>query len=313
MKKISKIIIGSILVLCCLGIGTYYFLPGVFLKTMVEVAKWRGGIETQSIQVGSRQWPYLQGGTENSEAIVFIHGFGSSKEPWVEMMGQFSDTYHVVAPDVPGFGENLFVEGESYTISSQVERLNHFFTAIGVTRFHLIGVSMGGWISAQYASTYPDKVISLALMDAAGVVSPEKSFYVKHLEETGENLLVPEDVEGFQKMMEVVYYNPPSIPNHIAQYFLKKREQRVPIENAMFEGMVKSFETPLEQLLPKISSPTLILWGEEDRIIDVSSVPVFEKGIKDHKTVILKNIGHAPFMEDLEKTNEVFQTFLTNR
>jgi abhydrolase domain-containing protein 6 len=67
----------------------------------------------------------------------------------------------------------------------------------------------------------------------------------------------------------------------------------------------------LEKDLPKIKAPTLILWGENDKIIDVSSVPVFEKGLRNHKTVIIKECGHTPMLEKTQETAEAYLAFVS--
>jgi abhydrolase domain-containing protein 6 len=312
VKKLIKYLIILLVIVFGSGVGTYYFFPGTFISAVTEISKWRGNLDTKSVQVDKHLWPYIEGGAQNTETIVFIHGFGSSKEPWIPMISHFGKKYHVIAPDLPGFAENKIVEGATYTISAQVKRLDKFMTAINVDKFHLIGVSMGGYISSYYATVFKNRLLSLALMDSAGVISPEQSYYAKHLIERNENLLVPEDVKGLKRMMEIVFHTPPKIPDHIAGYFIEVRKKRLKEEKLLFQGIVKSMEDPLEPRLPSIEAKTLIMWGDKDRIIDISSVPVFEKGIKNHQTVIFKDIGHVPFIEALKKTNEAYDKFLTN-
>ena len=58
----------------------------------------------------------------------------------------------------------------------------------------------------------------------------------------------------------------------------------------------------LEKDLPNIKAPALILWGDQDKVIDISSVPVFEKGLKNHKTAIIKDCGHVPMVEKPQET-----------
>jgi pimeloyl-ACP methyl ester carboxylesterase len=171
---------------------------------------------------------------------------------------------------------------------------------------------MGGYISAYYAIVHQENLLSLALMDAAGVTSPQKSYYQEHLEKTNENLIVPVDVEGFKKFMAVIYHIPPKVPDHFAKYFIGLRKKRLQQENRLFQEIVKSLEKPIESKLQVIETQTLIMWGDKDQVIDISSVPIFEKGIKNSQTVIFKDIGHAPFLEAPMKTNTAYKKFLTN-
>jgi pimeloyl-ACP methyl ester carboxylesterase len=66
----------------------------------------------------------------------------------------------------------------------------------------------------------------------------------------------------------------------------------------------------LEGKLSKIKAPTLILWGDQDKILDVYSVPVFEKGIKSYKTIIMKNCGHVPIIEKPKEAAEHYLAFI---
>ena len=66
----------------------------------------------------------------------------------------------------------------------------------------------------------------------------------------------------------------------------------------------------LEKELPNIEAQTLILWGDQDKVLDVSSVPVFEKGLKNHKTVIIKDCGHLPMIEKPQETATHYIDFI---
>jgi pimeloyl-ACP methyl ester carboxylesterase len=59
-----------------------------------------------------------------------------------------------------------------------------------------------------------------------------------------------------------------------------------------------------------VKVPTLILWGDQDNTVDISSVPVFEKGLKNHKTVIIKDCGHIPMMEKAQETATLYIDFV---
>jgi pimeloyl-ACP methyl ester carboxylesterase len=66
----------------------------------------------------------------------------------------------------------------------------------------------------------------------------------------------------------------------------------------------------LEKDLPNIKASALILWGDQDKIIDISSVPVFEKGLKNHKTIIIRDCGHLPMMEKPQETATQYIDFI---
>ena len=288
----------------------YLLFPGIFIERSVAIARWQAGLETHYQQVGQHRWPYLEGGAEHGETIVFIHGFSSKKEYWIGMMEHFAGQYHVITPDIPGFGDNKIIEGADYRIPAQVDRLNRFLEAMEVNAFHIAGCSMGGWIAGYYASEHPEKVLSLALIDSAGVISAETSQAHKHLKETGENLLVPSDAEGYKKMMAVVFHDPPPIPDRLAEAFIEQRMQRLDSEKIMFRALRQSQKDNLEERLHLIQAKTLIIWGGEDQIIDISAMRILHRGIKQSQTAVLEKVGHAPHLEALDKTANTYRQFL---
>jgi pimeloyl-ACP methyl ester carboxylesterase len=111
------------------------------------------------------------------------------------------------------------------------------------------------------------------------------------------------------RLMALLFVNPPSLP-----YPLKKVMVKTALANRKFyEKELKEIGPDflsLEKELPNIKAPTLILWGDQDKVLDVSSVPVFEKGLKNHKTVIIKDCGHLPMIEKPQETATQYIDFI---
>ena len=167
---------------------------------------------------------------------------------------------------------------------------------------------MGGFFAGIYAVRYPDEIISLGLFDAGGVKSLEKSVVTKMIEK-GENPFLLRDSNDMSRLGALAFANPPSI-----LYPLKKVMIRTALANRkIYEKELKEMNPDflsLEKELPNIKAPTLILWGDQDKILDVSSVPVFEKGLKNHKTVIIKDCGHLPMLEKPQETATQYLDFI---
>jgi pimeloyl-ACP methyl ester carboxylesterase len=109
--------------------------------------------------------------------------------------------------------------------------------------------------------------------------------------------------------MALVFVNPPSLP-----YPIEKVLTQTALANRKFyEKELKEIGPDflsLEKELPNIKAQTLILWGDQDKVLDVSSVPVFEKGLKNHKTVIIKDCGHIPMLEKPQETATQYIDFI---
>ncbi len=296
-KKSSVLIIASLFLFVSCSVP--------FLNFFRWYERFRADLNEQTIEVDGHTVHYLDGG--KGEIILCIHGFGGTMDHWTRFARYMTDDYRIIAPDLPGFGDSSFIEGQSYTIKKQVERVHQFAQKMKLKNFHIVGNSMGGYIAGFYAVTYPDDIKTLGLFAAAGVKSLNESELAKELKK-GNNPLIVEDVKSYDALMEFVFYKPIWLPTFAKQYFAKKAVQK----KSHFQYIFKQIHdvTTLEQYLNKINTPTLILWGENDRVLDVSGAYVFKKGIHNSQMVIFKECGHLPMIENPEETAMVYKKFL---
>lgn len=302
----KKILI-ALLILIMAAVAGYYAFPEKVAEYMLDLARSKVGLVKKQVKIDDHNIVYLEGG--KGPAILLLHGYTSEKDSWLQFAAYLKD-YHVVIPDIPGYGESSKLMDASYNLSNQMSRLHKFAQAVNLKKFHIAGNSMGGFFSGIYAVRYPDEIISVGLFDSGGVMPLEKNELMKMMGK-GENPLVLKDSGDWPRIMGLVFVNPPSLP-----YPLKKVSVQKALANRSFyEKALKEIKPDffsLEKQLPKIKAPTLILWGDQDRIFDISSVPVFEKGLKNHKTVIIKDCGHAPQAEKPKETAAYYLDFIKN-
>jgi len=301
----KKVLIAVLVVIVAVGIG-YYTFPEKVAGYMIDAARSKAGLIKKEIKVDDHKIVYLEGG--KGPTILLLHGYTGNKDNWTMFAPYLTKNYHVVIPDIPGYGESSMIEAASYDLSSQMSRLHKFAQALELKKFHIVGNSMGGFFAGTYAVRYPDEVISIGLFDAAGVKSLEKSVAMKMMEK-GENPLILKDSKDMPRLMELVFVKQPTLP-----YPIEKVMINTLLANRMFYEKERkelfSDLYSLEKDLPKIKAQTLILWGKLDKIIDVSSVPVFEKGLKNSKTVIIQDCGHVPMIEKPQETATHYIDFL---
>ena len=301
----KKVLIAVLVVIVAVFIG-YYAFPEKVAGYMIDAARSKAGLTKKEIKIDDHNIVYLEGG--KGPTILLLHGYTGDKDNWIMFAPYLTKDYHVVIPDIPGYGESSMIEKASYDLSSQMSRLHRFAQALELKKFHIVGNSMGGFFAGTYAVRYPDEVISLGLFNAAGVKSLEKSIVMK-MAEKGENPLVLKDASDMPRLMDLVFVKQPTLPYPIVKVMintsLANRKFYEKERNELYADLYS-----LEKDLPKIKAQTLILWGEQDKIIDVSSVPVFEKGLKNHKTVIIKNCGHVPMIEKPQETATHYLDFI---
>ena len=303
MKR-KLFIVVAILIL--VPIVIYFAFPEVLYNFSITSLRKSAGLSKKIIEVDNQTISYLEGG--KGDAILLLHGFSGNKDNWTTFAKSLTTNYHVIAIDLPGFGESSKIETESYNIDSQVKKLDRIVDVLGLNKFHLAGNSMGGAIAGKYAAVVPDKVLSLALFDTAGISSAEKSELAK-LMENGENPLLIESSQDFDEMIKFVFEAPPPIPKRIKVYLAKQSILNRGFNKKIFkELMLEKYS--LESDLSKIQANTLILWGDNDRVIHVSCTNVLEKGLLNSTTVIMKGCGHCPMIERPEETAQHYLEFL---
>ncbi|MCP4136698.1 MAG: alpha/beta hydrolase [bacterium] len=285
----------------------FFLLPSSVLFSIGKAYE-RGiaGLDEHTIKISDHSIMYLEGGT--GEPLLLVHGYAADKDNWTRFAKHLTASFRVICPDLPGFGESTRNKNMKYDLKSQARRLNEITEKIGLKQFHIAGNSMGGNLTGYFASAYPEKVLSLALIDAGGVTSPVKSHFQINLAK-GKNLLVASSVEDYDRLMRYVCVVPPDLPSAIKKYLAERAVEYRPFNEKIMKDL-RAAPVPLEPLLDKISCPTLILWGDKDRVLDVSCVKVFEKGIKNHTTVIMKNCGHVPMIERPKEAAGHYRDFL---
>ena len=305
----KKLVIIALAVLLITPVVVYYAFPEVLYGMSIRMQRHSAGLEKKSIKVQDHDIVYLEGG--KGDTILLVHGFTASKDNWTQFAKFLTPRYHVVALDLPGFGESSKTTEQSYDIESQVVRLDQFVSKLGLKKFHLAGNSMGGAISGCYAVHFPDKVLTLGLFNTGGVVSCEKSKMHK-LVEKGENPLFFESVEQMDRAMELIFADPPALPEAVKRLLVKKTIADKPFNEKVWKDISEKGYL-LENDLPRIMTETLILWGDKDALIDVSCTKPLEAGLKKSKTVIMKNCGHIPMMERPEESARHYSEFIQDK
>ncbi len=276
------------------------------VDSMMMSLRGRAGLSKKSILVRRHTIVYLEGGAGGS--ILLLHGFGADKDNWNLFSKHLTKNYHVIAPDLPGFGESSKIWTDQYTIAMQVERVHEFAKEIGLTKFHLVGNSMGGLIAGVYAATQPDDLLSLGLLDPAGVTESEPSQFSLELGK-GYNPLIVESISDYDKLLEFTFVKPPSLPGPLKSYFAEMAVQRKDFYKKIFIEATPGNQ--LETVMREIRAKTLILWGDRDRVLSASSASVLQKGIKKSNVIILKDCGHMPMLEKSEETARHYLEFIS--
>jgi pimeloyl-ACP methyl ester carboxylesterase len=303
----KKLIFGLLLLLAA-GATTLYYSPGALLASMQLVERQLAGLSHERLTVGDLSIHYYQGGPPDAPTILMLHGFGADKDNWLRFARHFTERYRVIAIDLPGFGDSS-KPAASYDVGTQVERIAAFTQALNIDRLHIVGNSMGGHISALYAARYPEQVLSVGLLANAGITTPQKSQLIEMLERGEANPLVVNSPGDFDRLLDFVFVEVPYLPTKVKQHMASKGVASSTLNEQIFDHLINRY-IPLEPELAKIQAPTLILWGEQDRALHVSSVEVMRPLLREPTVVIMKDCGHLPMIERPAETAMHYQAFL---
>ncbi len=286
----------------------FFRLAGWVLEAVKRFLRWRAGARRFEIEVSGRRWAYLDAG--KGDVILLVHGFGAEKDSWDLFMKTLTDSHRIVVPDLPGFGETNGTESQAYDIPQQVKRLDGFMGALRIHSFHLAGISMGGAIATFYATEHPDKVKSLFLMAPGGVRSRKPSDAWRRYREKGENILLYENEDQFDRLLDALFYRKPFVPKLFKKYFGRRGAMKYRLRAKILQDLEMGGINILEDRLPRVQAPTLVLWGKNDRVLHVSGSEKFHKGLPKGRVILFENCGHVVFFDQPAATRDAYDRFM---
>ena len=263
-------------------------------------------VKENFITIDDNQIRYLESGNSD-ECLVLIHGLGASAERWNRVIPIFEKYFHVIVPDLIGFGysDKPLVD---YTPDFFSEFLKKFLDALNIPNPYLIGSSLGGQITAEFASKYPANVKKLILVSPAGMMkesTPALDAYIMAA-------LYPNE-QSAKNAFEMMEASGREVDEEIIHGFIK----RMQLPNAKMAFMstilgLKNSEIITEKL-KIVNTPTLIIWGSNDPVIPIIHADAFVSSIKDCRFYRMDNAGHTPYVQYPEAFVNVVLDFLNKK
>ncbi|ARB30617.1 alpha/beta hydrolase [Pseudomonas tolaasii] len=292
----------TVVVIAMLALWVWWTYPRVG-NVLFELINWvearRSRLKAVTVPIKGMTLATCQGGDVHAPALLLLHGFSADKGVWLGFARHFTADYRVIIPDLAGHGKNPFVPGGDYSIAAQARRMVALLDACHLDKVHVIGSSMGAYVASWLAAHYPERVLSLGLIGAAGVNLPQPN-EVEELVNRGDNPFLIRNRAQFDRFFAMTMAAPPFIPEVLlaaeAHTYIKRREE-------LAEMFANFSDSPrMEPWLPQVRAPSLILWGREDRMLPVASAHTWHEGIPHARLEILEGVGHLPMIESPEQT-----------
>lgn len=276
--------------------------PARAARICLDLDRRRAGLELKKGAL-----PYLEGGS-GSETIVLLHGFGADKDNYLRVAPLLAAHYRVLIPDLPGFGRASRNAEVGHSMSQQMENLRNFLRQLGLSRVHLGGSSMGGYIASEFAAHYPDEVASLWLLAPAGTKASFDLPLYAHYRATGKIPLLVPTPGHIGELLKLCMVKLPYIPYCMMQQFGRRAAADFPLHTQLLRDMLNS--PRLEAQYQRIDTPALIVWGKQDRILNPAGAAATQALMPDSQVVLMENIGHLPMIEAPRKSADTYLAFL---
>lgn len=278
-------------------------------QKIIQYERNKSDLEIKSLTLASGdKMVYAENGNVTGEPLLLIHGFGGNKDNFTRIARQL-EGYHLIIPDLLGFGASSKPMSADYRSEAQAVRLHELLQAKGLAaNIHVGGNSMGGAISVAYAAKYPSEVKSLWLVDSAGFWSAGMHEALAGATLENNPLLINSN-EDFYKMYDFVMYKPPYLPKSVKAVFAQERIANKELHAKILEQIVTDNVEERAKIIAQYKIPTLVVWGEKDQIIKPETVNLIKEIIPQSEVIMMPEVGHVPMVEALDKTADDYKAF----
>jgi pimeloyl-ACP methyl ester carboxylesterase len=261
---------------------------------------------------------YRDDGDPNLPLLVLLHGFGDSFTTWEGWVRELKTQFHIISVDFPGHGLTRAPQGSRLNAEGLADFVDAFAATLALPKFAVAGNSMGGGAAWQLAVRHPQRIDALILVDAAGFPNDSPPGKVplafKILQyPIGRTVLSKIDNRPLieQGLKTDVYDKSlitPLIVDRWADF------QRAPGHRAILMSVdLGAAARPVADLVSTIKAPTLILWGDDDPLIEPAAAKKFAAAITGAKLISYPKVGHLPQIEIPQRSAADVAAFLKAR
>jgi pimeloyl-ACP methyl ester carboxylesterase len=270
-----------------------------------------------------QRWVILDGRPVNvielgeGPPVVFVHGLSGAWQNWLEQLPQVACSHRVIAMDLPGFGYSP-LPAQKISISGYTRMLDQLFDALAIDSAAVVGNSMGGFISAELAINFPERVKRLVLVSPAGISTEGRNVRLETLRRVervtaafaawfaSKSDIVACRARLRRLTLSVVAADPARLPAALAAEYLRGSGKP-----GFLDALEALVSYPLRARLPEIAAPTLVVWGDRDFLVPVRDADVFTELIPNSRKVVFKDTGHIAMSERPAAFNALLEEFLS--
>ncbi len=236
--------------------------------------------------------------------LVFIHGWLGSSREWIHQLCYFNFKEHISILDLPGFGKSGKPKAK-YSIEFFTEQILSFLKLLGYNEAILIGHSLGGMIALNITIQNPKLVKKLILISSSAAISQSlkdkiKLFWV--------NLIFKLIYKKFLKNIVKQILSPKFKNQELKKFYTTALKIPKSIVLRTFKNMTSKFN--IHDQISQISQPTLIIYGNEDKIISDSMITELGNLIPNSEIFSIEDSSHRVMVDNYEKVNKIIGEFI---
>jgi pimeloyl-ACP methyl ester carboxylesterase len=249
---------------------------------------------------------------DTGETVVLLHGTASSLHTWEAWTTELSIHYRVVSFDLPGFGITGPEPNGVYTRERYLEFIDDMLVKLNIDTCYMAGNSFGGYMTWSYAVAHPEKVKKIAILNSSGYPRGNQptpiSFKLQKMQWLKPIITHFTPMSLVRKGVEVVYYDDSKITKEQIQLYtdILLREGN----RGGLMGKTQQITYDYTDEIKQVKCPTLIMWGDSDKLVNVDAAPKFHADIPNSELLIYENMGHIPMEEIPERSVADFMAFL---
>lgn len=264
----------------------------------------------KSIKVDGLDIFYREAGPKGAPTILLLHGFPTSSQMFRKLIPVLSDTFHLVAPDYPGFGNSSMppVDQFEYTFDNLATVMDKFTQLLGLTKYTLYVMDYGAPVGYRLAARHPERVEALIVQNGNAYEEglrefwdPFRAYWKDRSEKNAEPLRKFLNLEATKWQYTHGVRNPEAISpdNWIVDQYFQDRPGNKAIQLQLFYdyGSNPPLYPQWQAYFRKHQPPTLIVWGKNDSIFPAEGAHPYKRDLKNIEFHLL-DTGHFALEED---------------
>lgn len=258
--------------------------PMTMVNAVARTRLWVAGVRDGTAQVGPHRVHYLVAGS--GRPVVLLHGLGLYGLTWEDYIPALAESgARVYAPDLLGFG-NSDRPAVDYSTPLETDVLRGLLDSLQIQQADLVGLSMGGWIAANFARLYPDRVRRLVLIDAGGLT----------VQPGAPTPYVPRSAEDVPRLMRLISPGRRTVPWALRSGVVREMQPLAPVYEHFLQNKRLGVGN-VDGKLSNVTMPVLLVWGALDQLTPLAAGQEYHRQLPQSELVVFENCGHIAALD----------------